>query len=85
MTVSQVSGGVLEEVADFLASGPSPDALLSFRPSPRLQARAEELLQKVKDGVLSAEERRELDQFEHTERLMRLTKARIHAQKARQP
>jgi hypothetical protein len=38
--------GAIEEIADFLASGPSPDELLQFRPSPRTQARAEELLEK---------------------------------------
>jgi hypothetical protein len=85
MAVTQTSMGALEEIADFLASGPSPDELLRFRPSPQLQARAQELLEKLKDGRASAEERRELDQFEHAERLMRLTKAQIHARKARQP
>ena len=75
--------GALEEVADFLARGPSPEELLRFRPSPQTQARAEELLAKLKDGCLSAEERGELDQFEQAERLMRLVKARIHARKAR--
>jgi hypothetical protein len=85
MAVTQGSVGALEEIADFLASGPAPDELLRFRPSPQLQARAQELLEKLKDGCLSAEERRELDQFEHAERLLRLTKARIHARKAQQP
>lgn len=82
MAIPQSTVGVLEEVADFLASGPSADDWLQYRPSPQLQARAEELLDKLKDGCLSTEERRELDQFEHAERLVRLTKARIHARKA---
>lgn len=75
--------GALEEIADFLACGPSPEELLQFRPSPQTQARAEELLAKLKDGCLSAGERGELDQFEQAERLMRLVKARIQAGKAR--
>ncbi len=77
--------GAIEEIADLLAAGPSPDQLLQFRPSPETQARAEELLGKLKDGSLSAEERRELDQFEHVERLMRFVKARIRAAKAQRP
>jgi hypothetical protein len=77
--------GALEEIADFLASGPSPEELLRFRPSPQIQARAEELLDKLKDGCLSLEERGELDQFEQAERLVRLVKARIRAGRARQP
>lgn len=83
MASLQDTGGALEEIADFLASGPSSDELLRFRPSPQLQARAQELLEKRKDGCLSNEELRELDQFEHAERLVRLTKASIHARKAR--
>lgn len=75
--------GALEEIADFLASGPSPDELLEFRPSTQTQARAEELLDKLKEGNLSSEERRELDQFEQAERLVRLVKARIRARKRR--
>jgi hypothetical protein len=74
--------GAIEEIADFLASGPSPEELLKFRPSPQTQAWAEELLGKLKDGCLSAEERGELDQFEQLERLMRFVKARIQAAKA---
>jgi hypothetical protein len=54
-------------------------------PSPQARERAEELLEKAKDGCLSAEERTELDQFEQAERFMRLVKARIQAGKARRP
>jgi hypothetical protein len=85
MATMQSPVSALEEIADFLASGPTPDELLRFRPSPQLQVRAQELLQKLKDGCLSADERGELDQFEYAERLMRLTKAQIHARKARNP
>jgi hypothetical protein len=83
MSVTESAAGPLAEVADFLASGPSPDDFLRFRPSPQLQARAQALLEKRKNGRLSDDEQRELDQFEHAERLLRLTKARIHAQRAR--
>jgi len=82
MATLQGTVSALEEIADFLASGPSSAELLQFHPSPQLQARAQELLEKLKDGCISTEERRELDQFEHAERLVRLTKARIHARRA---
>jgi hypothetical protein len=77
--------GAIEEIADFLASGPSPDELLQFRPSPQTQARVEELLKRLKDGCLSEDERAELDRFEQVERLMRFVKARIQAAKAQRP
>jgi hypothetical protein len=76
--------GAIEEIADFLASGPSPNDLLQFRPSSQTRSRAEELLEKLKDGSLSADERAELDGFEQVERLMRFVKARIRAAKAQQ-
>jgi hypothetical protein len=84
MASTQSTVSVLEEIADFLASGPSSEELLQFRPSLQTQSRAQELLEKLKDGRLSAEEGRELDQYEHAERLMRLVKARIHARTAPQ-
>jgi hypothetical protein len=74
--------GAFEEIADFLASGPSPDELLQFHPSLQTQARAQELIERLKDGCLSEEEHAELDQFEQVERLMRFIKARIRAAKA---
>lgn len=85
MASTRSTMGPLEEIADFLASGPSPTELLEFRPSAQTQARSEELIDKLKDGCLSAEERNELDQFEQAERLMRLVKARIQAGKTRRP
>ncbi len=85
MASVQETVGPLVEIADFLATGPSPEQLLQFRPSPQLQARAEELLEKLKDGRLADEEQQELDEFKHTERLMRLVKARIHVRKAGRP
>ena len=84
MAVPRATVGALEEIADFLASAPSKE-LLRSRPSLQVQERAQELLERLKDHGLSIEERRELDQFENAERLMRLTKARIHARKAQQP
>jgi hypothetical protein len=85
MATIRTTPGALEEIADFLAAGPSPEEMLAFRPSSPTQTRAEELLEKLKDGCLSTEERAELDQFEQAERLMRLVKARIQAGKARRP
>jgi hypothetical protein len=82
---TQSTISALEEIADFLASGPSPEEMMQFRPSSGTQARAEELLDKLKGGCLSAEERAELAQFEQAERLMRLVKARIQAGKVPRP
>lgn len=79
MAVTQPEHSLVEEVAGFLASRPSREDLLRFRPSEPVQERARELLDKLKAGRLSDDERRELDRFEHLEVLMRLVKARIRA------
>jgi hypothetical protein len=78
MAITGTPAGLLDEVADFLLSGPSTEELLNYRPSEQSQDRARELLEKQSEGRLSFDEQRELDQFELTERLMRLMKSKIH-------
>lgn len=85
MSITQSVLGPVEEIADFLASSPPAEEILVFRPSPEVQARAGELLEKHKDGCLSLEERHELAEFEQAERLMRLVKARVQARRLRRP
>jgi hypothetical protein len=72
-----VAAWLIDDVADFLASCPSPEELLAYRPSPQAQARCQVLLNKSKKGVLNAEEEWELNQFEHLELLMQALKARL--------
>src|SRR5882724_3756484 len=70
-----------EEVAEFLASSPSPEELLAFRPSARAIQRYSALLARSKTGLLSTEEQWELDQFEHIEMLVQSIKARLRPAK----
>ena len=51
--------------------------LLAYRPSPAVQQRATELLDRQADGEATPDDQRELDQFAHAELLMRLVKARL--------
>lgn len=69
----------LSELAAFFASAPSADEILAFRPSQASVSRANELLELNRQNALDDESRDELNQFEHTETLMRLIKARIRA------
>jgi hypothetical protein len=78
---AQKATWLTEELADLLASCPTREKLLSYRPSSRIQERAGDLLQKLKNGRLTADEERELDQFEHAEMLMQMVKARLRANK----
>ena len=67
---------VYEEIVDFIASGPTPRAVVEFAPSDEAQARLEELMARQKGGELTVDERSELAHFLELEHLMRLAKAR---------
>lgn len=71
---SQFSGtsGILE----FLATLPSPEETLALRPSPGLQDRVSELLEKSRSGGLSPAEEEEWQRYQYLEHLVRLAKAR---------
>lgn len=77
MAIADTPPRIMEELADLLASSPSPDQLLSFRPSEAVQQRARELLAKQNDGSVDRQEQHELDQFAQAELLVRLIKARV--------
>lgn len=72
---------IFDEIADFLASSPAREEVLDFHPSPVLQRRASLLLAKNREGTLSAEDRRSLDEFSHAESLMRRLKAKLRGVK----
>jgi len=65
-----------EEVIDFIAAGTTPQNVIDFRPSDAAQQRLEDLLSREKEGVLSVEEKFELNHYMQLEHLMRLAKAR---------
>jgi uncharacterized protein (DUF433 family) len=81
-TASATKASLLDELATFFASGPSRSAILEFRPSPATVERARQLLELNRSDTLDEASRRELDQFEFVESLMRLVKARIREGKA---
>jgi hypothetical protein len=71
---SQFAG--TSEVLEFLATRTSPEDTLALRPSPRLQARMTELLEKNRTAGLTAEEREEIRHYEYAEHLVRMAKGR---------
>jgi hypothetical protein len=77
MPALKTTTSFLQELAEFLASRPTPQQLLKYRPSKAVQRRAEMLLLKNNEGDISIEEKRELDQMACTEVLLRLIKAKL--------
>ncbi|HLV33523.1 MAG TPA: hypothetical protein VKY59_00355 [Spirillospora sp.] len=64
------------EIIDFLASTPTPEGIIAFRPSDHLEQRLRYLLEQNSNGALTAEERRELDEFLRMNHFMNMLKIR---------
>lgn len=65
-----------EEIVDFIASGTTPESVVAFRPTKDAIQRVEDLIAKSRDGVISLEERAELNDYLQLEHLLILAKAR---------
>jgi hypothetical protein len=64
------------EVLEFLASLPSPQEILSLKPSQRLQHQVSELLGKSLAGTLTVQEEQEWERYEFLEHLVRMAKSK---------
>ena len=67
-----------EEILDLLASQPTPEQIISLKPSAHLQSRMSELLAKNKEGALSSQDEKELDRYFLLEHLVRLAKTHAY-------
>jgi hypothetical protein len=68
------------QIIEILASQPSPETILAIRPTPALQSRMSELLERNKSGSLSRTEEAELDRYLLLEHWIRLAKAHAYKQ-----
>ena len=66
----------LNDLLETLAGLPSPEEVLALRPTPTLQDRIEQLLDKNRNSGLSGDEQKEWARYEYIEHLIRLAKAR---------
>jgi hypothetical protein len=67
---------VYEEIVEFIAGGSTPSDVAAWAPSQEAKGRVAELLRQDKIGVLSSDDRLELNHYLELEHLMRLAKAR---------
>lgn len=77
--LSPVPNEVYRYILDFLASNPSPQAIIDFKFGQTVQERISELLDKSRANELSAEDSAELDSYERLNRFVR--KFKIQAMK----
>ncbi len=86
MATAKAASSILHEIADLIASAPTGEQLLKYRPSKALQRRAHALLTKQNKGrPLTREEQQDLSEFMYAESLMGLLQAKLHAQKPTRP
>jgi uncharacterized protein YciU (UPF0263 family) len=67
---------VYDEFLEYLAQKADPQEVLAFKASSTAQRRADELTERNKDGTLTEQEKLELDQMLHFNRLVSRLKAK---------
>ncbi len=65
---------LFDEITDFLAAAPSLEAIVAYTPSPELDQRLHELLDKNSQHEMTAEERDELTEFLRMNHFLRMLK-----------
>ena len=70
------------QIMELLVSQPTPEQVLALQPSPELQIRVSELLQRSNHGDLTPTEAAELERYLMLEHLVRLAKAQAYKQLA---
>jgi hypothetical protein len=70
-----VPARLYRDILNFLASNPTPEQIVAFRPAPEIIERLKTLLAREASGEVSLAEKEELDEFEQIEHLMVMIKA----------
>ena len=70
----------LGDVLETLARLPTPQEILALRPSPALQERISTLVDKLRNGGLSADEEHDWQKYQYIEHLVRIAKAKAALQ-----
>jgi hypothetical protein len=68
---------LLDEITDFLASIPTAEQIVAFKPSQRLNDRLHELLDRAGEGELTDSEQKELDEFLHVNHILKMLKGKV--------
>jgi hypothetical protein len=69
---------VIEEVARFLVSNPTPEAIIDFHPPEAASTRLYELIDAEREQPLTPKEKQELDTYIALEYIMEQIKAEAH-------
>lgn len=72
---SPVPSQIYRYILDFLTSNPTPEEIATFRPTPEMIDRLQNLLSRHKSVNLTPSEQEELDEYERIEHLIVMLKA----------
>jgi hypothetical protein len=74
---------LLDEITDFLASSPTSEEVIAFKPSETLQRRALHSLEGNRQNFLTPEERVEMEEYLRLDHFMTLLKAKARLRQVR--
>jgi hypothetical protein len=66
---------IYRDILNFIASGPTPQQTMDFRPTPAMQDRLRSLVDRAHSGDLTPLEQAELDEYERIEHIIIMLKA----------
>lgn len=72
----QIPNSIFTEVADFLVSQPTLEEIAAYKVPPGVQQHVDDLLEKNREGGLSADERLELEKILAVSHVMTLAKTK---------
>jgi hypothetical protein len=68
---------LLDEITDFLASIPTAEQIIAFKPSEPLDDRLQALLDRAGEGELTDSEQQELDEFLRVNHILKMLKGKV--------
>ena len=71
------ASSVFDEITDFLATEPSPQAIIAYHLSEDLQQRADYLAERNGEDLLTPEEREEMQEFMNANEMFSLLKTKM--------
>lgn len=70
---------IYDEIVDLIASGSGPAVVATYCASARTRQQVAELIEREKSGLITADEKSQLDHYMQLEHVMRLAKARAQS------
>ena len=77
MAIAPPAETLLDEITDFLASIPTAEQIIAFKPSELLNQRLHDLLDHAGEGTLTDGEQQELNEYLRVSHLLKMLKGKV--------